>query len=100
MGAAARQECPEGQGRALDEKERRELLRLQEPPRRGQGAQADPKMGCNGRGRARLSEAGRRTRSLQHRQRGRARTFESVVFADFWRADSGRNRIMIYGPKN
>jgi len=33
MGAAARQECPEGQGRALDEEERRELLRLQEPPR-------------------------------------------------------------------
>src|SRR5881296_2474733 len=27
MGAAARQECPEGQGRALDEEERRELLR-------------------------------------------------------------------------
>src|SRR5262245_648277 len=36
MGAAARQECPEGQGRALDEEERCELLRLQEPPRRGQ----------------------------------------------------------------
>src|SRR5256714_7644484 len=29
--------CPEGQGRALDEEERCELLRLQEPPRRGQG---------------------------------------------------------------
>src|ERR1700758_796285 len=57
MGAAARQECPEGQGRALDEEERRELLRLQEPPRRGQGAQADPQMGCNRRGRARQSEA-------------------------------------------
>src|SRR5438876_5720880 len=59
MGAAARQECPEGQGRALDEEERCELLRLQEPPRRGQGAQADPQMGCDGRGRARQSEAGR-----------------------------------------
>ena len=58
MGAAARQECPEGQGRALDEEERCELLRLQEPPRRGQGAQADPQMGCDGRGRARQSEAG------------------------------------------
>src|SRR5262249_14396696 len=51
MGAAARQECPEGQGRALDEEERCELLRLQEPPRRGQGAQADPQMGCDGSGR-------------------------------------------------
>src|SRR5436309_12095420 len=50
MGAAARQECPEGQGRALYEEERCELLRLQEPPRRGQGAQADPQMGCDGRG--------------------------------------------------
>src|SRR6516225_10607457 len=70
MGAAARQECPEGQGRALDEEERRELLRLQEPPRRGQGAQADPQMGCNRRGRARQSEARRSARSLQHRQRG------------------------------
>src|SRR5438128_6846626 len=59
MGAAARQECPEGQGRALDEEERCELLRLQEPPRRGQGAQADPQMGCNRRGRARQSEARR-----------------------------------------
>jgi transposase len=39
MEAAARQACPEGQGRALDEEERRELLRLQEPCRRGQ---ADP----------------------------------------------------------
>src|SRR5438128_10891554 len=57
MGAAARQECPEGQGRALDEEERCELLRLQEPPRRGQGAQADPQMGCDGRGRARQSGA-------------------------------------------
>src|SRR6266516_6013059 len=28
MGGGARQECPEGQGRALDEEERRELLRL------------------------------------------------------------------------
>ena len=35
MGKAARQECPEGQGRALDEEERREFLRLQEPSRRG-----------------------------------------------------------------
>src|SRR5262249_37766714 len=70
MGKAARQECPEGQGRALDEEERRELLRLQEPPRRGQGAQADPQMGCNPRGRARQSEARRSARSLQHRQRG------------------------------
>src|SRR6516162_341167 len=70
MGAAARQECPEGQGRALDEEERYELLRLQEPPRRGQGAQADPQMGCNRRGRARQSEARRSARSLQHRQRG------------------------------
>jgi len=33
MGEAARQECSEGHGRALDEEERRELLRLQEPPR-------------------------------------------------------------------
>ena len=57
--AAACQECPEGQGRALDEEERCELLRLQEPPRRGQGAQADPQMGRDGRGRARQSEAGR-----------------------------------------
>src|SRR5436309_1183693 len=32
MGAAARQECQEEQGRALDEDERRELLRPQEPP--------------------------------------------------------------------
>ena len=47
MEAAARQECPEGQGRALDEEERRELLRLQEPPRRGQGAQADPQIPTN-----------------------------------------------------
>src|SRR5246127_3043114 len=70
MGAAARQECPEGQGRALDEEERYELLRLQEPPRRGQGVQADPQMGCNPRGRARQSEARRSARSLQHRQRG------------------------------
>src|SRR6478672_1371015 len=70
MGEAARQECPEGQGRALDEEERRELLRLQEPCRRGQGAQADPQMGCDGRGRARQSEAGRCARSLQHRQGG------------------------------
>src|SRR5215468_7147146 len=70
MGAAARQEYPEGQGRALDEEERRELLRLQEPPRRGQGAQADPQMGCNRRGRARQSEARRSARSLQHRQWG------------------------------
>src|SRR5215470_1760315 len=70
MGAAARQEGPEGQGRALDEEERREPLRLQEPPRRGQGAQADPQMGCNPRGRARQSEARRSARSLQHRQRG------------------------------
>src|SRR5215813_2909216 len=70
MGKAARQECPEGQGRALDEEERRELLRLQEPPRRGQGAQADPQMGCNPRGRARQSEARGSARSLQHRQRG------------------------------
>src|SRR5262249_12425646 len=65
MGAAARQECPEGQGRALDEEERCELLRLQEPPRRGQGAQANPQMGRDGRGRARTSEAGRAARSLQ-----------------------------------
>src|SRR6266540_2210880 len=70
MGAAARQECPEGQGRALDEEERRELLRLQEPPRRGQGAQADPQMGCDGRVRARQPEAGRCARSLQYRQGG------------------------------
>src|SRR5246500_1341621 len=70
MGAAARQECPEGQGRALDEEERYELLRLQEPPRRGQGVQADPQMGCNPRGRARQSEARRSARSLQHWQRG------------------------------
>src|SRR5213078_2278085 len=70
MGAAARQECPEGQGRALDEEERCELLRLQEPPRRGQSAQADPQMGCDGRGRARQSEAGRCARSLQYRQGG------------------------------
>src|SRR2546430_11993306 len=68
--AAARQECPEGQGRALDEEERCELLRLQEPPRRGQSAQADPQMGCDGRGRARQSEAGRCARSLQYRQGG------------------------------
>src|SRR5262245_57624127 len=68
MGAATRQECPEGQGRALDEEERRELLRLQEPSRRGQGAQTDPQMGCNRRIRARQSEAGRRARSLQHWQ--------------------------------
>src|SRR6266511_1329695 len=70
MGAAARQECPEGQGRALDEEERCELLRLQEPPRRGQGAQADPQMGCDGRGRALQPEAGRCARSLQHWQGG------------------------------
>src|SRR5438132_6736257 len=70
MGAAARKECPEGQGRALDEEKRCELLRLQEPPRRGQGAQADPQMGCDGRGRARQSEAGRCARSLQYRQGG------------------------------
>src|SRR5216110_1663258 len=42
----------------------------QEPPRRGQGAQADPQMGCDGRGRARQSEAGRCARPLQHRQEG------------------------------
>src|SRR5260221_14050602 len=42
----------------------------QEPPRRGQGAQADPQMGCDGRGRARQSEAGRCARSLQYRQWG------------------------------
>ena len=47
-----------------------ELLWLQEPSRRGQGAQADPQMGCDGRGRARQSEAGRCARSLQHRQGG------------------------------
>src|SRR5262249_2143879 len=66
---------PEGweqqpEGRALDEEERYELLRLQEPPRRGQGAQADPQMGCDGRGRARQSEAGRCARSFQYRQGG------------------------------
>ncbi len=44
-GSSRRQACPEGQGRALDKEERREFLRLQEPPRRGQGAQADPQMG-------------------------------------------------------
>jgi IS5 family transposase len=49
MEEAARQECPEGQGRALDEEERREFLRLQEPPRRGQGAQADPANEMDGR---------------------------------------------------
>src|SRR6266481_7184078 len=38
--------------------------------RRGQGVQADPQMGCDGRGRARQSEAGRCARSLQHRQEG------------------------------
>jgi transposase len=38
--------------------------------RRGQGAQADPQMGCDGRGRARQSEAGRCARSVQHRQGG------------------------------
>src|SRR5467141_2686656 len=70
MGEAARQECSEGHGRALDEEERRELLRLQEPCRRGQGAQVDPQMGCDGRGRARQSEAGRCARSGQHRQGG------------------------------
>src|SRR5437899_12437729 len=70
MGEAAGQEFPEGQGRALDEEERRELLRLQEPPGCGQGAQADPQMGCDGRGRARQPEAGRCARSLQHRQGG------------------------------
>src|SRR5205823_5915412 len=47
-----------------------EHLGLQEPPRRGQGAQADPQMGCDGRGRARQSEAGRCARSLQYRQWG------------------------------
>src|SRR5437016_14182569 len=46
MGEAAGQEFPEGQRRTLDEEERRELLRLQEPCRRGQGVQADPQMGC------------------------------------------------------
>src|SRR6266478_2875376 len=70
MGEAAGQECAEGHGRALDEEERRELLRLQEPCRRGQGAQVDPQMGCDGRGRARQSEAGRCARLLQHRQGG------------------------------
>src|SRR4029453_3687285 len=70
MGAAARQECPEGQGRALDEEERCELLWLQKPPRRGQGAQADPQKGSDGRGGPRQSEAGRCARSLQYRQGG------------------------------
>src|SRR5437588_9797658 len=42
----------------------------QEPPRRGQGAQADPQMGCDGRIRARQPEAGRCARSLQYRQGG------------------------------
>src|SRR6266516_7787321 len=70
MGEAAGQEFPEGQRRTLDEEERRELLRLQEPCRRGQGVQADPQMGCDGRGRARQSEAGRCARPLQHRQEG------------------------------
>jgi Transposase domain (DUF772) len=35
-----------------------------------QGAQADPQMGCDGRIRARQSEAGRCARSLQYRQGG------------------------------
>jgi IS5 family transposase len=70
MEAAARQECPEGQGRALDKEERREFLWLQEPPRRGQGAQADPQMGCDGRIRARQPKVGRCARSLQHWQGG------------------------------
>src|SRR5207245_10223402 len=70
MGEAAGEGCTEGQGRALDEEERRKLLRLQEPRRRGQGAQADPQMGCDGRGRARQSEAGRCARSLHHRHEG------------------------------
>ena len=34
----------------------------------GVDAQADPQMGCDGRGRARQSKAGRCARSLQHRQ--------------------------------
>src|ERR1700740_2562362 len=66
MGAAARQECPEGQGRALDEEERRELLRLQEPPRRGQGAQADPQMGCDAYRSVQI-EAGLKAKGLQSR---------------------------------
>src|SRR2546429_3460806 len=55
---------------AQKDKERRKLLWLQEPPRRGQGAQADPQMGCDERGCARQSEAGRCARSLQYRQGG------------------------------
>src|ERR1700704_1633491 len=70
MGEAARQECPEGQGRALDEEERRELLWLQEPSRRGQGPQADPPMGSDGGSRPSQSEGGRGARSLEHRQGG------------------------------
>jgi hypothetical protein len=55
---------------SLDKEERREFLRLQEPPRRGQGAQANPQMGCDGRIRARQPKAGRCARSLQHWQGG------------------------------
>jgi IS5 family transposase len=41
-GRTSRPRMPRRTGRALDEEERRKLLRLQEPCRRGQGAQADP----------------------------------------------------------
>src|SRR5262249_61018539 len=46
------------------------LLRIQNTRRPGKGAQVDPQMGCNPRGRARQSEATRFARSLQHRQWG------------------------------
>src|SRR5260221_33149 len=74
MGEAAGQECAEGHGRALDEEERRELLRLQEPCRRGQGAQADPQMGCDRlsalTGGVRVASCKRTARSPARRQNG------------------------------
>jgi hypothetical protein len=54
-GRSSRPRMPRRTGRALDEEERRKLLRLQEPCRRGQGAQADPQTGCDGRIRPRQS---------------------------------------------
>ena len=46
LGEEAGQEPAEGQGRTLDQEARQELLRLQEPHRRGQAAQDHPQVGC------------------------------------------------------
>jgi transposase len=52
LGGQAGQGCAEGQGCALDQEERQELLRLQEPHQHRPQAQADPPLGRDRRLRA------------------------------------------------